>query len=104
MLFFGVVDIAAKSLPLAALAGVTQYIHTSLALPKRKPREKGAKADFKEDLAHSMQLQMRYVMPAIIFIVAYTFSAAIGLYFTVSNIAAIAQEFVVRKKGLKHKE
>jgi len=104
MLFLGFVDMAAKSLPLAMLAGGTQYIHTSLSLPKSKPREKDAKPNFKDDLAHSMQLQMRYVMPVIIFVVAYTFSAAIALYFTVSNLSAIAQEYVVRRKGLKHKE
>lgn len=102
MLFFGVVNIAAKNLPLALLAAITQFIQTSFALPKRKPREKGAKPDFKEDLAHSMQLQMRYVMPLIIFFVAYTFSAAVALYFTISNLAALAQEYVVRRKGLKH--
>jgi membrane protein insertase Oxa1/YidC/SpoIIIJ len=48
-----------------------------------------------------MQLQMRYVMPAIITVVAYTLSASIALYFTVSNLMAIAQEYVVRRKGLK---
>ena len=44
-----------------------------------------------------MQMQMRYVMPIIIVVVAYALSAAIALYFTVSNLMAIAQEFVVKK-------
>ncbi len=101
MIFFGFIDIAAKSLPLAILAGVTQYIHTTLMLPKPTTRAKDAAPDFKEDFARNMNLQMRYVMPIIIVIVAYTISAAIALYFFVSNIMSIVQEYVVRKKGLK---
>ena len=102
MMFLGFVDIAAKSIVLAALAGISQFIHTSLAMPKPKPRANNGTPDFKEDLMHSMQFQMRYIMPIIIFFVAYFFSAAIALYFTVSNIAAIAQEYYVRHKGLRH--
>jgi len=101
MMFLGFMDIAAKSLPLAILAGVTQYIHTTLMLPKPTPRAKDATPDFKEDFARNMNLQMRYVMPVIITIVAYTISAAIALYFFVSNVMSIIQEYVVRRKGLK---
>lgn len=101
MIFLGFVDIAAKSLPLAALAGLTQFIHTNLSLPKQAPRDPNAEPNFKDDFARSMQLQMRYVMPLLIFIVAYTISAAVALYFAVSNIIAIGQEYLVRHKGLK---
>ena len=98
MMFLGFVDIAAKSLPLALLAGVTQFIHTSLAMPPVAPRDKDAAPSFGEDFKRSMQLQMKYVMPVIIFFVAYTISAAIALYFLVSNIVAIGQEYVVRSQ------
>ncbi|MCF7816069.1 MAG: YidC/Oxa1 family membrane protein insertase [Candidatus Pacebacteria bacterium] len=101
MIFLGIMDITQKSMPLALLAGVTQYIHTKLSLPPRKARDPKAEPNFKDDFAHSMQMQMRYVMPVIIIVVAYTISAAIALYFTISNLMAIAQEYVVRHKGLK---
>ncbi len=101
MIFLYVLDIAGKSLPLAFLAGITQYIHTSLTLPKAKPRDSKKEPNLKEDFARSMQMQMRYVMPIIIFFVAYTISAAIALYFTVSNLTAIAQEYFIKKKGLR---
>lgn len=101
MIFFGFMDITAKSLPLALLAGITQYIHTNISLPPTKPREPNAEPNFKDDFARSMQMQMRYVMPVLIFFVAYTISAAIALYFTISNLMAIGQEYVVRHKGLK---
>lgn len=101
MIFLGFVDIAAKSFPLALLAGITQFIHTKMTLPPAKPKDPNKGPDFKEDFARSMNMQMRYVMPGIIFVVAYSISAAIALYFTISNIMSIGQELVVRKKGLK---
>jgi YidC/Oxa1 family membrane protein insertase len=101
MLFLGLLDIAAKNLPLALLAGVTQYIHTNISMPKLAPRKPDAEPNFKDDFSRSMQLQLRYVMPVIIVLVSYSISAAIALYFTVSNLMAIAQEYVVRRQGLK---
>ncbi|HEX4798952.1 MAG TPA: YidC/Oxa1 family membrane protein insertase [Candidatus Paceibacterota bacterium] len=101
MVFLGIMDITLRSLPLALLAGVTQYIHTSMSLPKLEPRDKNAAPNFKDDFARSMQVQMKYVMPVLIVFVAYTISAAIALYFVVSNITAIAQEHYVRRKGLR---
>lgn len=103
MIFLGFLDITKKSMVLAFIAGVTQYIHTNLSLPPQKPRDPNAEPNFKDDFARSMQMQMRYVMPVLIFFVAYTISAAIALYFTISNLMAIAQEYVVRHKGLKAK-
>lgn len=97
MQFLGLFDIASKSVLLALLAGVTQYIFTAMSLPKMAPKAEGAGADFKEDFMRNMQLQMRYVMPLLIIVVAYTLSAAIALYFVVSNLVAIGQEFYVRK-------
>ena len=74
-----------------------------MSLPVLAPRDPNVEASFKDDFGRSMQLQMRYVMPIIIFVAAYTISAAIALYFTISNVMSIAQEYVVRHKGLKIK-
>ena len=97
MIFLGAIDIAERSLPLALLAGLTQFVQSHLAIPKPEPREPGAEASFKDDFARSMQIQMRYVMPLLIGVVAYYISAAIALYFVVSSIVAIGQELYVRK-------
>lgn len=98
MLFVGLIDMAGKSWPLALLAGATQFVHAQLSFPKLEPRVEGAAPSLKEDFARSMQMQMRYVLPVIIVIVAYTISAAIGLYFVVSNLFAIGQEYFVKKQ------
>jgi YidC/Oxa1 family membrane protein insertase len=97
MQFLGLIDITQKSLLLALAAGVTQYLFTAMTLPKLAPREAGAAVDFKDDFMRNMNLQMRYVMPVLITFIAYTLAATIALYFFVSNLVGIAQEFYVRK-------
>lgn len=97
MIFLGLVDIAQKSAPLAILAGVTQFVQAYLAFPAPPPRKEGV-ADMKADFAHSMHLNMRYVLPVIIGIVSYMLSASIALYFTVGNLFAIAQELFLRRR------
>ncbi len=97
MNFIGIVDITTRSLVLAVLAGVTQYFQVVMAMPKLPPRDPNAAPNFKDDFARNMQLQMRYVMPVVIFFVAYAGSAAIALYFFVSNLVAIMQEFYIKK-------
>ena len=97
MIFLGLLNIENKSIALALVAAVTQFIQTKISLPAPEPRKPDAEPNFKEDFARNMQLQMRYGLPLIIFFVAYATSAAIALYFVVSNLVAIAQEQFVKK-------
>jgi YidC/Oxa1 family membrane protein insertase len=98
MLFLGVLDIAQKSLPLAILAGIAQYFHGHLSFPKLPPRDPNAPPSMKDDFGRNMQLQMKYVMPVLIAVVAYTISAAIALYFLVSSLTAILQELALKNQ------
>ncbi len=95
MLSFGFLDMAGKSISLALIAGVAQYFLSKLTLPTPAPRPD--KPSLKDDLAHSMHLQMKYVMPIIIAVFAYMISAAVALYWATSNIFAIVQELLIRK-------
>jgi YidC/Oxa1 family membrane protein insertase len=97
MNFLGEIDIAGKSLLLALGAGITQYIFVTLTIPKMAPKEPDAKPDLKDEFMRNMHMQMRYVMPVIITFIAYTISAAIALYFLVSNLVNIGQEYFIRK-------
>jgi YidC/Oxa1 family membrane protein insertase len=97
MIFLGSIDITQKSLFLAILASLFQFIHGYLAFPALKPKVDGEKPSMKDEFARSLQVQMKYVMPIIIGVFAYTLSAIIGLYFVVSSIAAIIQEILIRK-------
>ncbi len=97
MNFLGLIDVSAKSVFLAFFAGATQYFQIKFSLPPMKARQEG-KASLKEDLARSFHIQMRYVMPIIVFGIAYAISAAVALYWTTSNLFAIGQEIYVRRK------
>lgn len=95
--FLELIDITGRSLILALLAGVTQYFQIKMTLPVMAPRDPEAAPDMKDEFMRNMQLQMRYVMPVIIAVVAYTISAAIALYFFVSNVVGILQELYVKR-------
>ena len=97
MNFLGLIDITQKSLWLALAAGVTQYFHVHLTMPVLPPKKEGEVPNLKEDFMRNMQTQMKYVMPVLITFVAYSISATIALYFLVSNLTTIAQEYFVRK-------
>jgi YidC/Oxa1 family membrane protein insertase len=99
MTFLGLFDVSKKSIILAFLAGLSQFFQALLSTPKIQPKKEtdGLSADF----SRSMSLQMRYVFPVIIFVVAYNVSAAVALYWAVSNIFMIGQELYVKSKMSK---
>ena len=94
--FLGIVNIVGKSVILAILVAITQIIQVHYAVPKVKKPE--GEPTFKDDLARSMNLQMRFVLPLITAYIAYITSGAVALYLITSNLFAIGQEIYVRKK------
>jgi membrane protein insertase Oxa1/YidC/SpoIIIJ len=71
-----------------------------LAMPPIKKSSDGTNS-FKDNLAKSMSIQMRYIMPFFIFYIALRFSSALALYWTTMNVFAIVHETIVRKKAKK---
>jgi len=97
MNFLGLVDITGRSIILALAAGLTQFIHVSYVMPKPPEKKEGETANFQEELMQNMQSQLKFVMPIMITGIAYFISAAIALYFVVSNLFSIFQELYVKK-------
>ncbi|HLP44031.1 MAG TPA: YidC/Oxa1 family membrane protein insertase [Candidatus Nanoarchaeia archaeon] len=100
-MFLGLVDITGKSVVLALLAGISSFIQVKLSIPvvpKTAARENMSKEErFRHDLTRTMGMQMRYMLPALAFIVSWTISGAIAVYWITSNVFSIAQELVIRK-------
>jgi len=96
MNFLGLINIANKSIILAVLAGVSSFFQIRFSMPVYKKTE-GAQS-FRDDLSRSMNLQMRYIFPVIIFFISLNISGAVALYWVTSNIFTLAQEFFIRKK------
>lgn len=95
--FLGIFDVAAKSIPLAIIVGITQFIQTSLALPPTPPRKTEGTISLKDEMARSLNLQMRYFLPVFIVFVASSLPSAVSLYWIVSNLFTAGQEWIVRR-------
>jgi YidC/Oxa1 family membrane protein insertase len=92
---FGLIPLASKSIILAVLAGATQYLQAHYSLVNApKPSGEGMQADFNR----MMILQLRYIFPLLIAVIAYTTSAAIAIYFITTNITGALQEIYVQRK------
>ena len=93
-LFLGFLDITKKNIWLSVVVGITQFVQIRYSVPAYKSSGKSGK---QEDFAKSMNVQMRYTMPAIVFLISFSLTSAISLYWITSNIFAIAQEVYFRK-------
>jgi YidC/Oxa1 family membrane protein insertase len=93
--FLGTLSVAGKSIILAFLAGITQYIQAHMALQgTMKPSDEKS---MQNDFQRVMGMQLKYVFPFIIGVISYTTSGAIALYFITTNIAGAIQEWYVRR-------
>ena len=95
MEFLDLIDMGGKSVTLAVLAGVTQFIYTRLSMGPRekKPESTPVEASLSGDMARSFDLQARYVLPVIIGVIGFTIPAAAPLYWATSNTFMILQEY-----------
>jgi len=103
--FFGLFDVSqAHNFLMAFLTGFTQFLQVQLTMPKvvKNSFEKTS-VSFQNDFAKSMDIQIRYVMPLIIAVVAWQLPAAISLYWITSNLFHLFFGLKIKKeKGLKH--
>lgn len=103
MTFLGFIDMGERSVLLALLTGITQYIYTRLSMGPRQPRVKTEETSFSADMAHSFDLQARYVLPVLFTVISYSLSAALPLYWATSNIFMIGQEMLMGR-GVQEKK
>jgi membrane protein insertase Oxa1/YidC/SpoIIIJ len=70
------------------------------AMPKKNATPDGTKKDgsFQNELAKSMNMQMKYVMPVFMYFIASRFAALVSLYLITSSVFAVGQELYMRKK------
>jgi YidC/Oxa1 family membrane protein insertase len=98
MVFLGFISLINKNIIFALLAAVTQFFQAQIITPAQPPVVAGAKPSIGNDLARSMTFQSKYVFPILIFFIAYAVSAAVSLYWIVSNTFSIFQELYVRRQ------
>lgn len=88
---FGIINLAKPNIILAVLAGAFQYWQAKISTVK-KPKEK------KSDISDMMQKQMLYFMPFFTVLILLSLPSAIGLYWSVSTLFMICQQYIVNKK------
>ncbi|MDQ3245231.1 MAG: YidC/Oxa1 family membrane protein insertase [bacterium] len=96
MNFLGLIDIGSKSLILAIVAGISQFLQ-AFYMPKPALNTNNS-GSFQETFAKSMQMQMKYVFPFVVAFISYSISGAIALYWAVSNLFAVGQQIYVNRQ------
>jgi YidC/Oxa1 family membrane protein insertase len=97
MMFLGIQNMAGHSIVLAFLAALTQFAYTRLSMGPRGIKT-ATEASFSDDMAKSLDVQARFVLPAIIGVVAYFAVAAAPLYWVTSNSFMILQEYIAGRR------
>lgn len=98
--FFLGINMTSKSLLIAVIAGVSQYFQLKLS-PSMQDSPKSSEDTEKSmetAMAENMQKMMKYTLPIMITVFAAIVPAAVALYWVVTNIFQIIQEWWINKK------
>ena len=96
-LFLHIIDLSKPNIILAILAGLTQYFQTKMLLPQNNQNMGGKNKE--ADISQIMQKQMVYFMPIFTVIILIGLPSALGLYWTISGIFSIIQQYLIFKKA-----
>lgn len=95
-------DLTQKSILLAFLTGLTQYIYLSIASNMKKDESVKEHGTDQEKMMQSIQQSMKFVMPVMITVFAYIIGGAVALYWVTSNVFMILQERYIQMKLKKN--
>lgn len=95
--FLGIINLGEASLVLAVLAGITQFFQTKMITPKtlKSKKGEGQMAQF----SGMMQKQMLYFFPIFTVFILWKLPAAIGLYWIITALFSILQQYLIFKKS-----
>lgn len=91
--FLSLVDLSKPNITLAIIAGLLQFFQTKMLLPSKK-EDKGKQAD----MTIKMQKQMVYFLPIITIVILFKLPSALGLYWTMSGLFSIVQQYFALKE------
>jgi YidC/Oxa1 family membrane protein insertase len=87
--FLNFLDLSKPSIPLAILAGLAQFWQSKSMMPTAGAGDATAKA---------MSVQMTYILPIISIVIAWRLPAGLPLYWIVTTLFAIGQQYYVARK------
>lgn len=89
--FLGIVDLSSPNIVLAIMAGLGQYLQMKMMMSKKKEGEK-------QDTAKVIQSQMIFFLPGFTFIILLGMPSVVGLYWVVTVIFSIFQQYIIKKE------
>ncbi len=95
--FLGIIDLSSPHALLAILAAAGQYAQMKMTM-KNKEDDNSSE---KKDMAKAMQSQMIMFLPGFTFIVLLSLPSAVGLYWLVTIIFSIFQQYIVQRDKSK---
>lgn len=96
--FLGLMDLAKPSIALALAAGALQFVQSKMLMPARPtggPKEKGA------DTQSALTSQMTYLFPVLTVVIAWSLPAALPLYWAVTTLFAVGQQYLVMHRDVE---
>ncbi len=88
---------SAHNIPLSLLVGALQFLVAYLSTARSKPSLNNLPKE--RQAAQKMQYNMMlYMFPALIAFITYTLPAAVGIYFTATNLVSIIQELLISRE------
>lgn len=90
LMFLGLLDLSQRSVILAFLAGILQFIQSKMIMPKRQTKVQTKTGGL--DFASAMTQQMTYFMPLMTVFIAFNLPAALPLYWTAITLFGIIQQ------------
>lgn len=93
---FGFLDLTAPSIWLSALAGLSQYFQAKMFVTKKPVIATPGSKD--ETMAAMMNKQMLYFMPVLTVIIGMQLPGGLTLYWLVTTLLTIAQQYLILKK------
>ena len=90
-MFLGILDLSQKSIVLAVLAGIAQFIQSKMITPQTS-------SSSGSDFASVMSKQMLYFFPLFTVFIAASLPAGLGLYWVATTVFGIGQQYFILKK------
>lgn len=95
-MFLGFLDLSARSIPLAVLAGLFQFWQTRMLIARRPPNQvKKAEGAKDEEMLVAMNRSMMYFMPVMTVVIGASLPGGLTLYWVAINVVSIIQQYVV---------
>lgn len=98
--FLGFINLAEPSLIFAVLAGVTQFFQSKMLMTQKA----NGKGDQMGQFSNMMQKQMLYFFPVFTVLILLRLPSAIGLYWTITALFSIGQQYLILKPLNKPKD